>query len=292
MDLLYVEGVDYLLLVDYLTKWPVVKKLARGTRSEIVIDALREAFTDFGQPDRLVSDNGPQFASVMFKQFWKSLNIVHVTSFPLHPSGNGQSERTIGTVKAMMKKCMAEGSDWLAGLRTIRNTPVGPGLPSPADLLQGRVLRDSHLVDVNRHKVHGYDFETVRGKLDAIKSSDKYYHNNHAKSDKETLKPGQNVYVRSAAGAWVPGKIVELVGERSYTVQTKHTVVRRNRKDIRPCGVNHNFQPSAVQSTVDAQHQSERTDHGFGSRHMGSDPVYSSSSSVHAAPREADIWSS
>ena len=74
MDLFYVEGVDYLLLVDYLTKWPVVKKLARGTRSEIVIDALREAFADFGQPDR--------FASVMFKQFCKSLNIRHVTSSP------------------------------------------------------------------------------------------------------------------------------------------------------------------------------------------------------------------
>ena len=140
-------------------------------------------------------------------------------------------------------------------------------------------------MDVNRYKVHGYDLETVRGKLGAIKSSDKYYHDNHAKGDKETLKPGQNVYIRSAAGAWVPGKIVELVGERSYIVQTKHTVVRRNRKDIRPCGVNHNFQPSAVQRTVDAQCQSEQTDHGFGSMHMGSDPVHSSSSSVHAGPR-------
>ena len=244
IDLFYLDGVDYLLLVDYLTKWPVVKRLSSGIGSSAVVQALREIFADFGQPDKIVSDNGPQLSSFHFKQFCKSLNIEHVTSSPLHASGNGQSERSIRTIKAMMKKCYDEGTDWLQGLLAIRNTPVAQGIPSPAELLQGRVLRDSDPVSVDRYKVKGYDLEAVRAKLGDIKSADKYYHDNHAKAEKDWLIAGQTVYFKAASGEWKPGKVKGLVGDRSYDIQAKHCVIRRNRVDIRPCNVDISLSPT------------------------------------------------
>ena len=237
VDLFHLDGKDFLLLVDYLTKWPVVKQLARGTSSNTVIQSIKEIFADFGQSDVIVSDNGPQFSSGEFKRFCSDYNIRHQTSSPLHPSGNGQSERTIGTVKSMLSKCSREGSDWLKGLVTLRNTPVADGLPSPAELLQGRILRDSMPVSTERYKVTSYDLELVRAKLGDIKSSNKYYHDRHAGPDKVPLHPGQQVYFRAASGEWKPGKILRVEGDRSYEISGDFCNIRRNRKDIRICKV-------------------------------------------------------
>ena len=57
VDLFHLNGSNYLLLVDYLSKWPVVKHLPKSTSSGVVIKCLREIFADFGQADVIVSDN-------------------------------------------------------------------------------------------------------------------------------------------------------------------------------------------------------------------------------------------
>lgn len=233
VDLFAIGGKSYLMMVDYLTKWPVVKQLGSGTGSAVVIECLREVFSDFGQPESIVSDNGPQFSSQEFKRFCSLLGIVHNTSSPLHPSGNGQVERAIGTVKGMMKKCIEDGSSWLTGLTTLRNTPIASSLPSPAELLQGRYIRDSLPVCRDRYQVTGYSLEHIREKLGAIKSSNKHYHDSHAGPLKTVLKPGQQVYYKAAQGRWRPGVIAKILGERSYEIDAGAFKLRRNRKDLR-----------------------------------------------------------
>lgn len=156
-DLFSISGYSYLLIVDYLTKWPIVKKLSYSTSTAVVIQSLKESFADFGIPETVISDIGPQFSSYEFKKYCAEQGLVHKTSSPLHPAGNGQTERTIGTVKGMMKKCIEEGSNWLKGRIALRNTPMAAGLPSPTELLQGRYLRDSLPVDIDKCKVRSYN---------------------------------------------------------------------------------------------------------------------------------------
>ena len=60
VDLFSLHEVDYLLVVDYMSKWPIVKRLPLTT-STAVIHAMGEVFADWGTPEFLVSDNGPQF---------------------------------------------------------------------------------------------------------------------------------------------------------------------------------------------------------------------------------------
>ena len=223
--------------MDYLSKWPVVKRLGTETSSKSVIYCLKEVFSDFGQPEIVVSDNGPQFSSAEFKSFCNKYGIRHNTSSPVHPSGNGQAERTIGTLKNIMKKCWKDTGGWLQGLLTLRNTPISEGLPSPSELLQGRILRDSHPVRSKRYEVTGYDINKVRQALGDRKSTDKYYHNRHARSEKAILLPGQQVHTRTAKGEWRSGEIVGVTSDRSYLVDSKNIKLRRNRKDLRRTAV-------------------------------------------------------
>lgn len=234
VDLFMIEGENFLMIVDYLTKWPVVKPLKQATSCRSVITALMSTFSEFGTPRQLISDNASQFTCMEFREFCARQQIVHRTSSPLHPAGNGQVERTIGTVKAMMVKCRQQGSSWEEGLLAIRNTPVASGLLSPAQYIQGRLLRETIPVSDDKLEVKGYDLERYREQLGSIKSKDKFYHDNHSGSEKSSLVGGQPCYFKTAKGSWLEGKVERLVGDRSYVVSRANgSEYRRNRKDIK-----------------------------------------------------------
>ncbi|KAI0224044.1 hypothetical protein LSAT2_024924, partial [Lamellibrachia satsuma] len=61
-----VGGKDYMVSVDYYSKWINITEL-KATKSADVIEALQRQFADFGIPEELVSDNGPQFGSWEFR---------------------------------------------------------------------------------------------------------------------------------------------------------------------------------------------------------------------------------
>lgn len=233
-DIFHIDGNNYLMVVDYLSKWPVVKALKRSMTAAAVIKNLREIFSEFGTPEKIVSDNGSNYTSSDFAKFCKGLKIEHCTSSALHSSGNGQVERTIGSVKSMMKKCMNNGNSWEQGLLAIRNTPVGIGLLAPAQYIQGRLLRDSLPLPIDRYRVRSYDLEGFRKDLERVKMGDKHFHDNRAGSDKVQLQNGQLCYFRTAQNTWIPGSVLRKVGERSYVVGRKDgSQYRRNRIDIR-----------------------------------------------------------
>jgi hypothetical protein len=141
-DFFQLRGKDYLLAVDYFSKWPSVVEMS-STTSAATIKELDKLFSDFGVPEVLVSDNGPQFGSADFRAFARHLAVSHVTSSPFYPESNGLAERSVQTVKAAFIKSMEDGRTLQDTLRAIRSTPVGGGLPSPSVLLQSRNLRGS-----------------------------------------------------------------------------------------------------------------------------------------------------
>ena len=52
-----------------------------------------------GIPDKIVSDNGPQFSSQEFKKFKDLYEFDHVTSSPTDPQSNGKAENAVKTVQ-------------------------------------------------------------------------------------------------------------------------------------------------------------------------------------------------
>ena len=69
-DIFYFQGTNYLIIVDYTSKFPVVKQL-RKIDQRAVITAFEEVFAERGYPDELVSDNGPCYRGEQFREFLK-----------------------------------------------------------------------------------------------------------------------------------------------------------------------------------------------------------------------------
>ncbi|KAJ8358824.1 hypothetical protein SKAU_G00153490 [Synaphobranchus kaupii] len=80
-DLFHHKGSEFLLCVDYFSKYPEIAKLS-DTNSRGVITSIKSMFARHGIPDIVVSDNGPQYASTEFKAFTESWEFEHVTSSP------------------------------------------------------------------------------------------------------------------------------------------------------------------------------------------------------------------
>ena len=83
-DLFDYQGAQYLLVTDYYSKSPIVRKL-NSTTSAAVINHIKSIFAKNGMPETLISDNGPQYSSQEFVAFCKQSGIDHVTSSPQYP---------------------------------------------------------------------------------------------------------------------------------------------------------------------------------------------------------------
>ena len=132
-DLFELSGEHYLLVVDYFSRYPEIAKLA-STTSAPLITSLKLIFARHGIPEIVPSDNGPPQE---FSTFAKLYGFRHTTSSPRYPQSNGQAERTVKTVKQMLKQTQ----DPYLALLNYRATPLPWCKCSPAELLMGRRLR-------------------------------------------------------------------------------------------------------------------------------------------------------
>ena len=83
-------------------------------------------FANFGLPEEIVSDNGPQFSSQDFELFCVNNGIKHTSTPPYHPVINGAAERAVQMVKqamARMAKDLPLRQRLTKFLLTYRTTP-------------------------------------------------------------------------------------------------------------------------------------------------------------------------
>ena len=90
-------------------------------------------------PEKVVTDNGPQFTSSEFSQFLATNGVKHICCSPYHPSSNGAAEQLVQTVKQALKAGCHKGVSFdrvLASfLLQYRTTPhattgVSPSIPN------------------------------------------------------------------------------------------------------------------------------------------------------------------
>ncbi len=79
-------------LTDYYSKRPEVA-FAPSVTAEAVVGFLSAIFSCYGNPETLVTDNGPQFTSAAFTSFLQNRGITHIHSSVYHPASNGAIER-------------------------------------------------------------------------------------------------------------------------------------------------------------------------------------------------------
>ena len=258
-DLFHFDDSEWLLIVDYYSKFPVVRKLPNPCPSSTVVEITQQVFSEFGIPCRIISDNGPHFASARYRQFAKDWNITHVTSSPSYARSNGFAERYVQTVKHTFKKAKQSGQDPQLALLCLRATPIDSKLPSPAELLMQRKIQTPLLTKItNSHRDH----EDIQSRLQDRQSAMKEHHDKYAQ-DLPPLYRGQSVrYQAQLNGPWIPAQVVQNSAEpRSYILSTPNgKTIRRNRVHIRetaePCRRTVTFSDPVVQNTPSPMHKS------------------------------------
>ena len=112
-DIFVINGANYLVAVDYFSRYFETIKL-KSTTSSSVIKALKSISSRYGIPETVISDNGPHYSPYEFADFASSYKFCHVTSSPLFPQSNGQAERTVQTAKNYLR--MPKIHIWLSDL--------------------------------------------------------------------------------------------------------------------------------------------------------------------------------
>lgn len=133
----------FIKIVDTFSKWVEVIP-TKTTTSDFCIKELGRLFSNFGICLVLVSDNGPQFTSHVFKNFLGSNGVIHKLSPAFHPASNGQAERSVQTIKNYLH-CMADEPGDInlkisRLLMQLRKVPNAEGM-SPYMLMLGRDVR-------------------------------------------------------------------------------------------------------------------------------------------------------
>ena len=231
LDIFTLKNTHYLLVIDYFSRFPVVKQL-QSLHLLSVIKHLKDIFTEIGIPTSIVSDGGTQFTSQEFQDFTKTWGIHHRVTSPTNAQSNGQAERFVQTIKNSLTKAMEGGEDPHLAILTYVTTPLNHSLPSPAELLNSRKYRCILPVRVKQQN-HTHRYRKV---MQQQKQQQRHLYNRNAR-DLPSLKTRQPVYVQLVPKTrnWIQGYVIERLSQRTYKVKTYNggTYIR-NRKFIKP----------------------------------------------------------
>ncbi len=114
------------------------------TTTEKVIYSLKSIFSRHGLPVTCKSDNGPQFKSDLFKEYWENNGIKHVKTTPKRAQANREVERQNSFLMKEVRIAHADGLDWKCEVRkyvtvyrSVEHVTTGK---SPAELLFNRKI--------------------------------------------------------------------------------------------------------------------------------------------------------
>ena len=232
-DLFHLKNDNYLLVVDYFSRYVEIAKL-KNTTSQAIINHLKSIFARHGIPDTLVSDNGPQYASSVFQNFSWNYGFRHQTSSPHYPQGNGEAERAVQTVKRLIRNA----TDPYLALLAYRATPLKNG-SSPAELLMGRKLRTTLPENPRNYHPKWPDLAKVRQLEEQSRHNQKLNFDIAKKARPlSSLKAGETVWVKGDGGGTTGTVVTETQqSDRSYIIETPKGSIRRNRRHLAPASM-------------------------------------------------------
>ena len=122
----------FIMILDTATKFFVVRPV-HSLNTDATIQVLISIFSEHGMPVSITCDRGYNFVSDLFQQYCSHLGIKLSYSSAYHHSAN-PVERTIRTVKGLMKKCTKVKQSWRLALLEYLATPLDSKTPSPSEL--------------------------------------------------------------------------------------------------------------------------------------------------------------
>ena len=221
-DIFHFEGDSYLLIVDYTSHFPIIRKLNSMT-GKAIAHHMQSIFSKYRCPNTLVTDNRPCYTSKEFQTLMQSMSVHHLTSSPHFPQSNGLAEKYVGIIKNVFHKAKEEGQSPCTSLMVYRNTLLNGTLQSLMQILQGRQactdLPLSHAAWVQMGINH-----TLWPAAEILHVKDKM-----VSSLTHDIPIGQNVmYMEPNDKRWYPATVIsQLPEKRSYLLKMHDNVVYR-----------------------------------------------------------------
>jgi len=170
-----------------------------------VIDKMKCMFETHGLPKALLTNNGPPFNSVAFREFTRQYNFQHCTISPWHSQTNRLAERSIQAVKKMMK-CREDNTDPTLAILNVRNTPESDAV-SPAQRLFERRTRTLIPATQSPLKPRSMTSDELRARRMQQRQCAKKAYDAHAR---DLFPIRKNDPVRMLQGkTWVPAQIIK-----------------------------------------------------------------------------------
>ena len=107
-DVFHFEGDNYLLIVEYTSRFAIIRKISSMT-GKAIAHHTQAFFADYKLPDTLVTDNGPCYMSKVFQMLMESMSVNHITSPPYYHQSNGLAEKYVEIIKNVSYKAEEEG---------------------------------------------------------------------------------------------------------------------------------------------------------------------------------------
>ena len=212
----------YIIVVDYYSRFFEVAKLAQASAKH-VIEKLKQIFACHRSPEYFYLDNGPQYINQEFKDFAKLWGFTHSPRFP---QSNGEAERTVQTVKSILKK----SSDPWQGIQTYTASVLENGL-TPSELLFSRQIRTSLFTLPSKLNPKCVNAETLRKKeVEYRNRQPRNFDKRHKAKELLPLHTGDQVWIKDYGEGAVQQKADT---PRSYQVETPDGgILRRNRRHL------------------------------------------------------------
>ena len=221
-DIFHYESQPYLLIVDYTSRFLIMRKL-KSMSAQHITEHFIFIFSEYGWPDTVVSNNGPCYVAETFTNLMKEYAVNHITSSLHYPQSNGLVEKFVQIIKNLFYKAKEEGVDINKYLMIYHNTPLANTSKSPMQMLQQRSAR-SQLPMSN----------AARRRL-GIVAEQQPRTNQHLPTHEFHI--GQDVMCQSPiTKRWFPAKIKALCPEpRSYQIETPEGITyRRTQNHLKP----------------------------------------------------------
>jgi len=166
---LHYIDLEYLVTMDYFSKWPEVFAIPIQEASTVADIFVENVFSRFGVPLEFHSDQGRNFESRLFERLCDLLGIRKTRTTPLHPQSDGIVERFNKTMKQHLSKVVDQHQkDWdqhiplflMAYRAAVHNTTgqspskvlFGRELPLPCDVVFGSPTGQSTNIETSWKK--------------------------------------------------------------------------------------------------------------------------------------------
>jgi transposase InsO family protein len=249
------NGSHYLLIADVFSKFPVIRGMTVTTTTK-TIAALKTVFGEYGVPQQIMTDQGPQFTSQEFQEFTNSYEINTKHSSPRYPQSNGFIEAMVKTVKGILTRARDSGTDPQLAMLIYRTTPFKAGVASPSELLNGR--RYQALIPMKGRLSSCQEYSRERLLNNRQQVIDKY---NEQAKNRSDLQEMQKVWFQKDPNQprWEEATVVQVTDQpRSYVVQKGDGAqYQRTSRHVRPAAQKQDAPAAPKQDTPAAPKQDD-----------------------------------